>query len=322
MEKEKKKKKKKINRVLSPRKRIFYGNLTDFIKRYPDAIKKIEKFELSRDVRLSIKALPSDYKSLKTLLEINPHAFTAFIEHDLINPGIAKLKAVTHKRTVKTSVIKCLRLQAALLYGFFKYCKENNEYPNCLNKINFLTKHKSELDPSLFTALCLEIVFGKIRKDITKQNKFLSADYKRTGQIDNFKENMIDRGMKLLEKHDFQKQLDILNNFTLQILFLKPSVASDASSVASDAPSVASDASKIFTFLYYLNDTFYIPKQPIQEQKRTMPSDNQKEGIKKEETKEEKEEKERKVKEIKEAMKEADEIQCIASNAFPRLYQH
>ena len=133
---------------------------------------------------------------------------------------------------------------------------------------------------------------------------------------------MIDRGMKLLEKHDFQKQLDILNNFTLQILFLKPSVASDASSVASDAPSVASDASKIFTFLYYLNDTFYIPKQPIQEQKRTMPSDNQKEGIKKEETKEEKEEKERKVKEIKEAMKEADEIQCIASNAFPRLYQH
>ncbi|MFA4918119.1 MAG: hypothetical protein WC581_02590 [Thermodesulfovibrionales bacterium] len=324
MEKEKKKKK-KINRDISPRKMISDGNLSDFIKRYPDTVKKIENFELSQYVRLSIKALPSDFKSLKSLLELNPHAFIAFIEHALINPAIAKLRAKTHKRTDKTSVIKCLRLQAALLYGFFKYCKENNEYPKFFNKIDFLTKHRSELNPSLFTAYCLEFFFEKIRTEITKQKKFFIDLADKNFDNENFKENMIDRGMKLLEQPNSQEQLNILNKFTSQILVQMRFGRYIIQGVDSDAHSDVSDAHKIFTFLYYLNNTFYRPKRSIQGQKQTMPSDNKKEKIK-EETKEEKEEKERKekerIKKIKEAMKEADEIQCIASNAFPRLYQH
>ena len=81
-----------------------------------------------KDVMVTIHAFPEDYKPLQTFISTYPHAYAGFTAHGLIIPMLTAL-SIKDWRPKKALLVKCFRLQAALLYGFFKYWQKQKKHP-------------------------------------------------------------------------------------------------------------------------------------------------------------------------------------------------
>jgi hypothetical protein len=219
------------------------NSFTDFIQVHPDTLKKRNDINFTGEVLFTIKAKQhKDFLTLQKFIRINPYAFTSFFESGLIEPFLSKWNISikgSRKAPRAVSLMKCLRLQAALLYGFFRYCEKNEEYPNCVQNLESFEQFKRaySLNPAQSTALFMKYTYKTLIKKIKLKASFFDIEDMNIKKS-NFMVNIIQAGQAMLKK-DFRNSLKYLCEFTSWVLIHH-----------------LFDDKKLFPVIYHINKTF------------------------------------------------------------------
>ncbi len=149
------------------------------------------------DIQFQIVITPDSLKSIQNWCDWHPKAFAQIFNGLVLKPACDL--ALTEDGFISSNV-KYLKMQAALLNNAFTFWlgKSSNDQPECLRALEIEEDEKEYLndDPELFTAHCLQNIWGDFIQSLPRNRK-----YPRTSLIDdpeNFRNNYIKKGEKLI----------------------------------------------------------------------------------------------------------------------------